>query len=338
MTTLYVSTEGAIVRLVDERLTVVKDKERLADMPLHKLESVVLFTSASITPAAMQALAERRIDLCFTNYYGRFFARLQPSDSAHVRLRRAQYRALDDESLRLKIARAIVIGKLNNQRIILLRARRSDNITPEKAKLFSSAIERMRQASRGARLAATLDEVRGHEGAGAATYFSVFNEMILNPDFSFSTRTKQPPLDPVNAMLSFGYSMLAKDAISASSMVGLDPFAGYLHGERYNQPSLALYLMEEFRPLIVDTTVLALVNRRQLKPEGFSKQLGGAILMDDDTRKIFLRAYEERKRTEVKHPHFATTTNYMYAIEMQARIISKVLLGQIESYIPFIVK
>lgn len=338
MTTLYVTTEGSVVRSTDERLKITKDRETLADMPLHKLDSVVIIGPATVTPAAMQALAERRIDLCFSDYNGRFFGRLQPPDSAHVRLRREQYRALDNHVLRLKIARGMVIGKLNNQRGILLRARRAETCPPERAARLTEVIEQMRQASRGARFAPDLETLRGHEGEGAAAYFRIFDELLLNPAFTFQGRTRQPATDPINAMLSFGYAILAKDAISAASIVGLDPYAGYLHGERYNQPSLGLDLMEEFRPLIVDTAVLALVNRRQVTPEGFTKQLGGGVLMDDVTRKTFLRAYEERKRTDVRHPHLGTMTTYLRAMELQARILAKVLLGELETYVPFISK
>lgn len=338
MTTLYVTTDGAVIRATDERLTITKDRERLMDIPLHKLEAVVAINSITVTPAAIKAIASRRIDLCFIDHQGRFFARMQPPDSAHVRLRRAQYRALDNGELRLKIARAIVVGKLINQRSLLLRARRSDNITPERVELLTEAITQMRRASRQVRFAEDLDSVRGYEGEGAAAYFRVFNEMLLNSDFSFKHRTRQPPTDPVNAMLSFGYAILTKDAISAAALVGLDPYAGFLHGERYNQPSLGLDLMEEFRPLIVDATVLALINRRQVAPSGFAKQLGGAVLMNDETRKTFLRGYEERRRSEIRHPNLEVQTNYLRAMELQSRVLAKVLLGELDNYIPFMPK
>ncbi|MEW6732802.1 MAG: CRISPR-associated endonuclease Cas1 [Acidobacteriota bacterium] len=338
MTTLYVSTDGAVVRLTDERLMVTKDRAVLMEMPLHKLDSVVVFQNVTVTPAALQAMAARRIDLCFTNYAGRFFGRLQPPDSAHVRLRRAQYRALDDQPLRLKIARGIVFGKLANQRTILLRARRADNVSPERIARLTEAIVQLRQASRGARFANSLEVLRGYEGEGASAYFRVFDELLLNSAFTFTGRKRQPAPDPVNAMLGFGYAMLAKDAISAAAIVGLDPYAGFLHGERYNQPSLGLDLMEEFRPLIVDATVLALINRRQISPDGFTEQLGGAILMNETTRKTFLQGYEERKRTEVRHPQLNSNTMYSRMIELQARIIAKVLLGELDNYVPFIPK
>jgi CRISPR-associated protein Cas1 len=338
MTTLYVTTEGATVRVSDERLTVTKDRERLAELPLHKLAAVVVSNSVAVTPAAINALASRRIDLCFTDYGGRFTARLQPPDSAHVRLRRAQYRALDDESAKLKLARAFVLGKLANQRATTLRARRAEPDESPRRERLSAAAAKIRTAIAGAQTAATLDALRGHEGEGAAAYFAVFNDLLLNPEFHFAKRTRQPPADPINAMLSFGYAILAKDVISAVQIVGLDPFAGYLHGERYNQPSLALDVMEEFRSVIVDAVVLSLVNRRQVSPDGFTVQLGGAILMNDATRKTFLRAYEERKRTEIAHPHLGETTTYGRAIEIQARVVAKVLLGELDLYVPFILK
>ncbi|MBI4752261.1 MAG: CRISPR-associated endonuclease Cas1 [Acidobacteria bacterium] len=338
MTTLYVTTEGALVRATDERLTITKGHEKLAEMPLHKLDAVVVFDAASVTPAAMRILAERRIDLCFTDYNGRYFGRLQPVDSPHVRLRKRQYLAQDDPLLRLKLARGFVLGKLYNQRSVLLRARRAENVSEQREKRITEAIEQLRHASRQAKMAESLDSLRGCEGSGAAAYFQVFEELLLTQAFSFRTRTRNPPTDPVNAMLSFGYSMLAKDAIAAASLVGLDPYAGYLHGDRYNQPSLGLDLMEEFRPLIVDATVLALINRKQVTPEGFQTQISRAVVMDTETRKIFLRGYEERKRTELRHPHLQQTTTYIRSLELQARIVVKVLLGELDEYVPFIAK
>jgi CRISP-associated protein Cas1 len=255
-----------------------------------------------------------------------------------VRLRRAQYRALDDAQLKLEIARGIVVGKLSNQKAVLLRARRSGDVDETRAGRLSNAIAAMRRASRAARRAGDLETLRGHEGEGAASYFGVFDDLLLNRDFSFSKRTRRPATDAVNAMLGFGYALLAKDAASAASFAGLDPFAGFLHGERYNQPSLALDLMEEFRPVLVDAVVLALVNRRQVEADGFEVQLGGAVHMDAKTRRTFVRGYEERKRTPVLHPIVGNRMEYDRALKLQARVVAKVLLGELERYVPFLTK
>lgn len=335
MTTLYVTTEGAVVRSRDERLSITKQRETLADVPLHHLEAVVVIGPVTVTPAAMRALAERRIDLCFGDWSGRFFARLTPPDTPHVALRRAQYRALDDGPVRLELARGMVLGKLYNQRATLLRARRAREAPEPRTARLTDAIKALRRAARGARMAETLDELRGHEGEGASAYFGAFGEMLLNPDFSFAKRTRRPPVDPVNAMLSFGYAMLARDAVAAAGFVGLDPYAGFLHGGRYNQPSLGLDLMEEFRPVLVDSVVLTLINRRQVSAEDFEKALGGAVLMSDPARRTLLRGYEERKRTEIQHPVTGKTSPLGRVLELQARIVGKVLMGELERYIPF---
>ncbi|HWP47363.1 MAG TPA: type I-D CRISPR-associated endonuclease Cas1d [Candidatus Limnocylindrales bacterium] len=339
MATLYITTEDSVLRKVDERLKVTKEKQTLIDVPMLKVSSVVLLGRVAVTAATVEALLEHGISLCYLSRGGRYRGHIQPPLNRNVILRRAQYRAADDEGVIKRIARAVVAGKLANMRTLLVRSRRSEE--DESSSRFialDNAIERIKQAEEALPYAQTLDEIRGHEGEASAAYFSVFGVLIKAEGFQFEKRIKHPPRDPVNAMLSFGYTLLTYDLIAAINIVGLDPYVGFLHADRHGKPSLALDLMEEFRPIVVDSVVLTLINKRMIGPAEFEQQLGGVILMEEGARKTFLKQYEERKMTEFRHPVFGYKVSYLRAFELQARILAKVLTGELQEYVPLLVK
>lgn len=332
MSTVYITQQDSVVRKVDERLKVTQQKQTLLDIPLIKVSQVVLFGRVTVTAATVATLLEHGIDICYLSEYGRYVGRLEPPFSKNSLLRVDQYKAAFDPQQKLRIARQFVLGKLTNMRVMLLRANREQD-NPA----LSTAITRVKDAERAAAECPDLDMLRGHEGEGSAAYFAVFGELIRQ-DFSFPGRVRRPPTDPVNALLSFGYTLLHNDLHSACNVVGFDPYIGYLHADRYGRANLALDLMEEFRPIVVDSVVLTCLNKRILQPDDFVQEMGGAYRLSDAGRKQFLIQYEERKNTEFKHPIFGYRITYQRCFEMQARLLAKYLQREIEVYPPLITK
>ena len=271
--------------------------------------------------------------MTYLTEYGRYIGRIEPAFSKNSLLRRAQYAASFDEHRTLTLARGFVLGKLANLRVTLLRAaRNSDGLNVD------NAIEAIRGAEQRAERADDLDVLRGHEGEGSAAYFGVFDHLIKADGFSFTKRVRRPPTDPINALLSFGYALLANDVHAAVNVLGFDPYCGYLHADRYGRPSLALDLMEEFRPLVVDAVVLSCLNKRILQREDFAVGLGEVHNLSPEGRKKFLVQYEERKQTEIQHPIFEYKATYQRCFELQARILAKTIQGELERYEPFVIR
>ncbi len=298
-----------------------------------KVSQVVLYGRVTVTAATVAALMERQIDICYLTQYGKYIGRLQPKFSKNSLLRREQYRASFDPERCLTLARGFVLGKLLNMRTWLMRMNR---------KLEQSAIEkavkRIKSACKGAEQAKDVAQARGYEGEGSAAYFSVFHALLKQPDFTFSKRVRRPPTDPVNSLLSFGYTLLTNDMFSAVNVVGFDPYAGYLHAERYGRASLPLDLIEEFRPIIVDSVVISAINNNILTLDDFQKEMGNVFRLTPDGRKKFLKSYEERKSTEFKHPVLQQKTTYQQCFEQQARFLAKTLTGELDEYPPLLVK
>ncbi|MGH6631525.1 MAG: CRISPR-associated endonuclease Cas1, partial [Burkholderiales bacterium] len=316
MSTLYVTTEDTVLRKADERLKVTRHKETLIDVPLLKVTSVVLFGRVSVTPDAMQSLLEHQIDLCFLTAFGKYIGRMQPPVSGNSLLRKAQFRAAESPTKCLRLSQGFIKGKLANMRVLLVRQAREEQEGSDRRRALDAAITRIKLAEASLARAGDVDQARGHEGEASAQYFGVFDHLIKQhgqDGFVFEKRLKRPPTDPVNAMLSFGYALLANDLHSAINIVGLDPYIGYLHADRHGKPSLALDLMEEFRALVVDSVVLMMINKRMVTPEDFEYQLGGVCRMADAARRTFLRQYEERKLTEFRHPIFNYKMSYRQA-------------------------
>ncbi len=333
MSTLYLTQQDSVLRKEDERLRVTLKGETLLDLPMLKVSQVVVMGRVTVTPHTVAALMERNVHLTYLTEYGRYIGRIEPAFSKNSLLRRAQYAASFDEHRTLTLARGFVLGKLANLRVTLLRAaRNSDGLNVD------NAIEAIRGAEQRAERADELDVLRGHEGEGSAAYFGVFDHLIKADGFSFTKRVRRPPTDPINALLSFGYALLANDVHAAVNVLGFDPYCGYLHADRYGRPSLALDLMEEFRPLVVDAVVLSCLNKRILQREDFAVGLGEVHNLSPEGRKKFLVQYEERKQTEIQHPIFEYKATYQRCFELQARILAKTIQGELERYEPFVVR
>lgn len=337
--TLYVTTQGSYLSAEGETVLVRVDKETKARFPLHMLEGIVCFGRISCSPALMGRCSERGVGISFLTGRGRFLARVQGPVSGNVLLRREQYRRADDGEASARLAASFVGAKVANSRAVLLRARRDH---PE-----STGAAAINRASLGlaediGMLAddLPLDAVRGVEGDAARTYFDVFDHLIVaqKNDFRFDGRSRRPPKDRVNALLSFVYTLLVHDASSALEAVGLDPQVGFLHRDRPGRPGLALDLIEEFRSFLADRLVLSLINRRQVRAKGFVERETGGVVMDDETRKAVLVAYQERKQEEVVHPFLGEKTTLGMFLHIQSLLLARHFRGDLDGYPAFVAR
>lgn len=334
MGTLYITQDDSFIGKTDERLTVRADKKTLLDVPLIKVDGVVILGRATVSPAAVIELLERKISLSFLTQTGRYLGRLEPELTKNIFVRAAQWRAVAPSECALHVVQGFIRGKLKNYRNALLRGQRE---FPERQ--LQHAITQLEQTIAPIGQTQTIDSLRGLEGSGSAAYFGSFNALIRAEGFQFTTRNRRPPLDPVNALLSLGYALLRHDVQSAVNLVGFDPYLGYLHTERYGRPSLALDLMEEFRPLVVDAIVLSGLNRKVLAPQDFvTEPLSGAVSLVPDGLRAFLRLYEQKKQSKFKHPVLQTQCTYQEAFEIQARLLAKYLMGETDKYPPLVLK
>lgn len=336
LNTLYITTQGAYLSREGETVRVSVEKEQKLSLPVHTIGSIVCFGQVMMTPPLMGLCAERGVSCVFLTEYGKFLARVEGPTRGNVLLRREQYRKADDESFGASVARVIVAAKIANGRQILMRAARESDSKDDVAVLDAAAtrLGRLIDEAKGAQL---LDEIRGKEGDAARVYFDVFDRLILaqKEDFFFRGRNRRPPLDNMNALLSFLYTLVVHDCRSALEGVGLDPYVGYLHVDRPGRPSLALDLVEELRPVMADRLALTLVNRQQVKGKGFKKTESGAVVMDDEARKTVLVAYQERKREEVQHPFIEEKIAYGLLPHVQASLLARHLRGDIDGYPPY---
>ncbi|MBU7584881.1 MAG: type I-D CRISPR-associated endonuclease Cas1 [Nostoc sp. TH1S01] len=334
MGTVYVTQEDAFVGKVDERLHIKFEKKTILDVPLIKVDGVVILGRATISPAAISELLERHIPLTFLTENGRYLGNLQPEVTKNIFVRKAQWQAAGESAQAIHVVQGFIRGKLKNYRNILLRRQR------ESSELDLSAnITRLDQALAPIDNTKSINSLRGLEGAGSAAYFGCFNQLIRVKEFTFSKRVRRPPTDPVNSLLSFGYSLLQHDVQGAVNIAGFDPYLGYLHCERYGRPALALDLMEEFRPLIVDAVVLSAINKQLLTTADFlSEPLSGAVSLTPEGRKTFLRIYAQKKQSEFKHPVLRRKCTYQEAFELQARLLAKYLMSEIDKYPSLILK
>jgi CRISPR-associated protein Cas1 len=337
--TLYVQTQGAYLGKSGETISVKLDgKEQLA-VPIHHLEGIVCFGRVSVSSSAMEFCGERNVAISFLTEQGRFQARVVPAVSGNVLLRRQQYRLADQPEACLSVARSIIAAKIQNCRMLMLRSARESD-AEESAEALRRAADRLACALDTLSRATSLDTARGCEGDASRVYFEAFNHMIRQQreKFSLAERTRRPPQDPLNALLSFLYSVLTHDAAAALEAVGLDPAVGFLHVDRPGRLSLALDLVEEFRPLLCDRLALALVNLRQVQADGFTQSEGGAVLMDAATRKTVLGGLAARKREEVLHPLLEQKVTIGLLPHIQARLLARRLRGDLEEYPALILK
>lgn len=339
LNTLFVTSEDAYLTLDGENAVVNRDKQEIGRFPLHNLSGIISFSYAGASPALMGACAARGIGLAFCTPRGRFLARTTGPSSGNVLLRRMQYRAADDPIQSCQIAKYMILGKLYNTRWSIERTRR-DHAPRIDVEKFRASSETIRGLFSQVAEVSSLESLRGLEGVGAAAYFEVFDDMILREkaSFYFHGRNRRPPLDNVNAMLSFAYSLLANDCASALESVGLDAYVGFLHRDRPGRTSLALDLMEELRPCMADRFVLTLVNNRVLVPEDFDTAESGAVRMSDDARRKFLKSWQERKQEVITHPYLGEKLPWGLVPYMQALLLARYLRGDLDAYPPFLWK
>jgi len=339
LNTLYVTLPDVYLSLDGENVVVLQDSEILMRVPLHNLEGIITFGYTGASPALMGACAEKGITLTFLTASGRFLANVTGMEKGNVTLRKTQYRRSDNETESIAIARNILIGKLHNSRWVLERAIRDHalRIDAEKVKRASEQISNSIPLLKQVR---TSGELFGIEGEAASRYFSAFNELILHnkKHFYFHSRSRRPPLDNVNAMLSFAYTLLERDATAALCTVGLDPYVGFLHKDRPGRRSLALDLLEELRAPLADRFVLTLINTRQIDSSGFYLKENGAVLMCDDTRKAFLSAWQTRKSEKISHPFLKEKIEWGLVAHAQALLLARTLRGDLDEYPPFLWK
>lgn len=336
---LYVDEQGCILKKTGERLLVVKEGETIRDIPLIHLGQVVLCGNISVTTPVIQTLLNEGIPIIYLSAYGRYQGVLMPQISRNSLLRVAQHRAADDPEKCLALAKAFIHGKISNMRIMLQRRKWRDKTETEtEAATIELSIEGMRKMRGRLPRADNLPELLGLEGNASADYFRSFSSMLnAEMGFSFEHRTRRPPKDSTNALLSFAYSLLTADVISAIQIVGLDPYVGFFHQQTYGRPCLALDLMEEFRPIIADSVVVTLINNRQITPSDFTQSHGGWFLKDA-ARKKFYAAYEKRKNETITHPVFKYKISFRRALELQVRLLAKCLMEEIETYTPLTVR
>lgn len=335
--TLYVTTPGAALRLDHDTVRVETDGTTALRVPLLRLSAIVCFASISISPSLIERCAEDGRGIVLLDRNGRFRARIEGPTKGNVLLRRAQHAALSDAEAPVRIARQIAAGKLQNSRHVLLRASRDTQDRGDQAVLVRAA-EFLTESIVRLRDAGDLNMIRGLEGDAARTYFRAFGAMVREdrPSFSPSGRTRRPPRDRINALLSFLYALLRSECESALEGIGLDPQVGYLHALRPGRPALALDLMEEFRPVLADRLALTLVNRRQISAAGFRELPGGAIYLDDDTRKTVLGAWQKRKQDVIEHRVMRQKVPFGVVPHIQARLLARYLRGDIAHYPPFL--
>lgn len=339
LNTLFVTTPGAYLSKDGQSVAVKIDGEVRLRVPLHNLGGIVSFGSVGCSPALMAACADAGLAISFLSSRGRFLARVSGFTPGNVLLRREQYRRADDEAGATGIARNIVLAKVANTRTVLLRAARDRPDAP-RCDALRSAAERLAGILGDVQRADGLDRLRGLEGDASHVFFASFNGLITTSSeaFVFRGRSRRPPQDNVNALLSFLYAMLTHDARAACEAAGLDPAVGFLHADRPGRPSLALDLIEEFRAFVADRVALSLINRQQVRPEGFTRAETGGVTMNDDTRRTLLTEYQRRKQETIMHPFLGEKTTIGLLVHLQARLLARCLRGDLDAYPAFIAR
>jgi len=336
LNTLFVMTQGSYLHLERETLKLDVEKQTKLRVPMHHIGGIVLFGNVMVSPFALHRCAEDGRSVVMLTEQGRFKARLEGPQSGNVLLRRAQHLLLDDGKRSIDLVRMILAGKLQNCRAVLLRGAR-ETASEENASRLKTAARSLAASLRALPQAADVEIMRGIEGQAAREYFGVFDALLrINQDaFVMHGRSRRPPRDRINALLSFLYAILTNECVSAVESVGLDPQVGFLHVLRPGRPAMALDLMEEFRPLLADRLVLTLINRQQVQPEDFEERPGGSVRMSDDARRTVLAAWQQRKQDEVKHAVLGQSVPMGLMPMVQARLMARFIRGESDEYIPF---
>lgn len=332
--TLYVTTEGAYLKKDGETVSVSADNKDIFRVPIHNLESIVCMGYIGISPYLMHLCAENNVSVSFLTPSGRFLGRVTGQTKGNVLLRKAQYRYSEDLALSNEIARPIVSAKITNSRYLLSRFVRDHKDTKDTEKV-SQAAAQMKALAKKAENSKELDTTRGFEGTAAETYFSVFNSLITTDEIAFNGRNRRPPKDEINCLLSFLYTLLYHDVRSAAETAGFDPAVGFLHRDRPGRMSLALDMMEELRPVMVDKTVLKLINLKVVRKSDFVFRENGAVEMKDDARKKVITEYQNRKKIMIEHPFLGEKMEMGLVPFVQMRLLGAYLRGDTELYPPF---
>lgn len=334
LNTLYITRQETYLHKERETIVIKQGDEKLGQFPALSLGGILCFGRVSVSPFLMGYCADRGIGLAFYTDYGRFLARVQGRENGNVLLRRQQYRWADSQGQAAAVARLSVAAKIANSRSLLQREIRNHGETPS----LSEAVDKLATSLRRVRSADSVGAIRGMEGDAANTYFSVFNDLLKGSGFAFGGRVRRPPTDPVNALLSFVYSLVTQECTSALQGVGLDPYVGFLHKDRPGRPSLALDMLEEFRAAWADRFVLTLVNRQQVRLNDFDMDASGAVRLKEKPRKKVLTAYQERKQAEIQHPYLEEQVPFGLLPHCQALLLSRHLRGDMALYTPYMVK
>jgi CRISPR-associated protein Cas1 len=338
--TLYVMTPQAYVHIDNATLRVDVEREKKLQVPLHHVGGLVCFGNVMVSPALMHRLADEGKSLVLLDDSGRFKARLEGAVSGNILLRQAQHHAAGDAATTFELARECVAGKIKNSRSVVQRGARESAEADESAYLTRSA-DNLAASLRAAAEAQTLDALRGVEGEAARGYFEALNRIVkpsMRADFRLGGRTRRPPLDRFNALLSFLYAMLMNDCRSALEAVGLDPQLGFLHAVRPGRAALALDLQEEFRSVLADRLALTLINRGQIVADDFDQHEGGAVLLSDKGRRKVVAAWQERKQEEVTHPLLETKMPIGLLLFVQARLLARTIRGEMDGYLPYLAR
>ena len=339
LNTLYVTSENSYLSLDGENIVVFEDKKEVGRLPLHNLEGIVSFGYRGTSPALMGACADRNISLCYVTPQGKFLARVTGKIKGNVILRQQQYESSRDKEISLSIAKNCITGKIYNARWVLERAVRDHSLQINTDQVKTASVH-LKQSLEYIRNSQSKEQLRGYEGEAASIYFGVFNELILQQkkDFVFCGRNKRPPLDNINAMLSFVYTLLTNQIASALECVGLDPYIGYLHTERPGRVSLALDLIEELRAPLADRFVLSLINKKVITRKNFKTKENGAVIMDDEARKRLLTEWQNRKKETITHPFLKEKIEWGMVPYVQAMLLARYLRGDLDGYPVFLWK
>ncbi len=334
LNTLYITRQETYLHKERETIVIKQGKDKLGQFPAISISNILCFGQVSVSPFLMGFCGEQGIGLSFYTEYGKFLARVQGKQTGNVLLRRAQYRWADDGDKSVTIARLFVAAKIANARSVLMREVRNhgDNL------VLGQAIKKLATSLRRVQHAQEVSESMGIEGDAANVYFGVFNELLRGTGFTFGGRVRRPPTDPVNALLSFAYTLITHECSSALQGVGLDPYVGFLHQDRPGRVSLALDLLEEFRAPWADRFVLTLINRKQIQSNDFITEASGAVRLKDDARKTFLTAWQERKQVEIMHPYLQEQVPVGLLPHCQAMLLARHIRGDTEYYPPCLVK